>query len=67
MIEGLDHFENVSLVFNGTEIPIANVILTDNDMEVTVGQPVLFSGRYTLSIGRYKGLIGTAIYYRFVT
>ncbi|CAI2324945.1 unnamed protein product [Caenorhabditis sp. 36 PRJEB53466] len=60
----LDHFENVSLVFNGQELEIFNVLLTDDSMELSVDQPVLFPGRYTLTIHRYKGLIGSAIYYR---
>ncbi|CAI5442562.1 unnamed protein product [Caenorhabditis angaria] len=60
----LDHFENVSLVFDGNELEIFNVLLTDDSMELSVDQPVLFSGRYTLTIHRYKGLIGAAIYYR---
>uniref|UniRef100_A0A8R1HS48 Uncharacterized protein n=1 Tax=Caenorhabditis japonica TaxID=281687 RepID=A0A8R1HS48_CAEJA len=60
----LDHFENVSLVFNGNELEIFNVLLTDYSMEVSVDQPVLFPGSYTLTAHRYKGLIGSAIYYR---
>ncbi|KAF1766688.1 hypothetical protein GCK72_006646 [Caenorhabditis remanei] len=60
----LDHFENVSLVYNGNELEIFNVQLTDDSMELSVDQPVLFPGRYTLTIHRYKGLIGSAIYYR---
>ena len=61
----LDHFENVSLVYNGNELEIFNVQLTDDSMELSVDQPVLFPGRYTLTIHRYKGLIGSAIYYRY--
>ncbi|CAD6195849.1 unnamed protein product [Caenorhabditis auriculariae] len=63
-ITELDHFENVSLVFSGTELEIYNVLLTDDTMEISVNQPVLFRGRYTLSVHRYKGLVGNAIYYR---
>ncbi|ULU07672.1 hypothetical protein L3Y34_018994 [Caenorhabditis briggsae] len=60
----LDHFENVSLVYNGNELEIFNVQLTDDSMELSVDQPVLFPGRYTMTIHRYKGLIGSALYYR---
>ncbi|CAB3404008.1 unnamed protein product [Caenorhabditis bovis] len=63
-ISMLDHFENVSLIFNGNELDIFNVLLTDDSMEISLDQPVLFTGRYTLTIHRYKGLIGAAIYYR---
>ncbi|PAV91550.1 hypothetical protein WR25_10870 isoform C [Diploscapter pachys] len=63
-IANLDNFENVSLVLNNEEIEIVNVILTDYDMEVFVDQPVLFPGRYTLGVHRYKGFVGSAIYYR---
>ncbi|CAI4228546.1 unnamed protein product [Auanema sp. JU1783] len=64
LIDRLDHFENVSLVHNGSEVIISNVQLTETEMQITVAQPVLFVGRYTLSVGRYKGFIGTALYYR---
>ncbi|CAJ0960193.1 unnamed protein product, partial [Mesorhabditis belari] len=63
-ILGLDHFENVSVVYNGLELPLANVILTEDNVKMIFDQPVLFPGRYTLSIQRYKGFIGSALYYR---
>ncbi|CAJ0585892.1 unnamed protein product, partial [Mesorhabditis spiculigera] len=63
-ILGLDHLENVSIVYNGAELPLANVILSEIGMRLVFDQPVLFAGRYTMSIQRYKGFIGSALYYR---
>jgi len=70
MASQLEGFENISLKAAGAnrEIPVVGWRLREEDMEVAlqVAEPVLPTGRYSLTIGRYQGIItyDKGIYYR---
>lgn len=62
----LSNFDNVTLEGNGRIFEISKIWTENDELVITVTEPALAQGRYSLNIGRYIGIITytKGIFYR---